>query len=79
MEIQVVHVVQGFIAGRRGGVVPAQPILCKSEAAAREKGRALAMQCAGVMVYTQSARPDLGEYDSPVVLEQIGEVADLVE
>ena len=75
--LQIVHVVQGFVAGRRGGLVPGRQFICKTEHDAVNKAAALSGSYAGVLAYTQAADQDLGDYDEPRIIASHGTVPEI--
>ncbi|MEO6799160.1 MAG: hypothetical protein ABI178_04425 [Rhodanobacter sp.] len=71
--METLYVVQGFYRVGQN-MVACQPILHGMEPLARSRGEALASQCDGVLVYAQGADVDQGEYSTPVILAQYGDV-----
>jgi hypothetical protein len=77
--METVYIVQGFIAGKRGRVMPDKPVVCKDAAEAIRKAGKLAdnEKMLGVMAYSQTADAEAGEYSEPVMLASHGEVPEM--
>jgi hypothetical protein len=69
--METVYIVQGFIAGKRGRVMPDKPVVCKAGKLA-DSDKVL-----GVMAYSQTADAEAGEYSEPVMLASHGEVPEM--
>jgi hypothetical protein len=68
------YVVQPFSKGKRGGLKAEQAIQAPSESAAILRGERLSGSKAGVLVFSISGDPEMGEFDDPVFLARHGEV-----
>lgn len=75
--METIYVVQGFIAGKRGTLVPMQPVSFKTESQARSRAARLGETCQGVIAFAQAADAETGDYADPVVLEQLGTIPEL--
>ena len=73
MAKETVHLVQAYVAGR-GKALKAEPAMgCKSAEEARRKAERLAPLRLGVVAFSATADPELGDYDeNPVVLFKAG-------
>ena len=69
----MLYVVQGFCEVD-GDYIADKPILHGMEQLARTRGKLLAGQREGVLVYAQAADMDRGEYSEPVILAKYGQV-----
>ena len=67
------YVVQGF-EKIDGGIVACKPILHGLADLAISRAAGLAARCHGVLVYSQVADTDRGEYSTPRILAQHGQV-----
>ncbi len=76
MAMETVFICQPYIAGKRGGLKPQPPILCKTEAQALLRaGRMMdGGSVAGVDVVCQTADPEMGDFDEPIFLQRLGSV-----
>lgn len=76
MARQTRYVVQAFVPGKRAGDLKAeQAIPCKTAEAAARRARMLAPSKLGVVAYSTSGDPELGEYDeTPTVIFKAGKV-----
>ena len=68
------YVVQPFSKGKRGGLRAEQAIPARSESAAILRGERLSASKAGVLVFSISGDPEMGDFDEPVFLACHGEV-----
>lgn len=68
------YVVQPFTKGKRGGLKAEQAIQAASEDAAVRRGERLAETKAGVLVFSQTGDPEMGDFDEPVILARHGDV-----
>ena len=73
MATETVHLVQAFVAGR-GKALKAEPaIACRSAEEALRKAERLSPLRLGVVAFSASADPELGDYDeNPCVLFKSG-------
>lgn len=78
MLMETVHIVQPFTRAARQGLLPKLAMQFKDpdEAAARAAG--MADKYAGVIAYTMEVDEEAGDYGSPRILFQTGEVPDLM-
>ena len=67
MPSHTLHVVQAFEA-KDGGVVPVEPKACPSAASARALAGRLAQAHVGVIAWSRTGDPDLGDWGPPEVL-----------
>ena len=72
--LKTFYVVQPFIKGKRGGLRAEQAIQAPSESAAILRGERLSGSKAGVLVFSISGDPEMGDFDEPVFLASHGEV-----
>lgn len=75
--METIYVVQGFMAGKRGALVPMTPVTFKTESQARSRAARLGETCQGVIAFSQAADVDSGDYADPVVLETHGNVPEM--
>lgn len=68
------YVVQPFIKGKRGGLKAEPAIQSPSESAAILRGERIADSKAGVLVFSITGDPEMGDFDEPVFLARHGEV-----
>jgi hypothetical protein len=68
------YVVQPFIRGKRGGLKAEQAIQAPSENAALLRAERMAESKAGVLVFSQTGDPEMGDFDEPVFLASHGDV-----
>jgi hypothetical protein len=78
MPSHTLHVVQAFEL-RDGGVVPLQPKPCPSAASARALAGRLAQTNVGVIAWSRTGDPDLGDWGPPEVLVRTGVIPDEFE
>jgi hypothetical protein len=78
MSSHTLYVVEAF-EEREGGVVPTEPKVCPSEASARELAGRLALTHAGVIAWSRTGDPDLGDWGPPEVLVRTGVIPDEFE
>jgi hypothetical protein len=74
MAPKTFYVVQSFIRGKRGGLKAEQPIQAPSESAAILRAERIAESKAGVLVFSQTGDPEMGDFDEPVFLASHGDV-----
>lgn len=67
------YVVQPFIKGKRGGLKAEPAIQAPSESAALLRGERIAESKAGVLIFSISGDPEMGDFDEPVFLARHGE------
>jgi hypothetical protein len=74
MARETIYLVQAYTTqGKRVKLNADAPVRCKSPEAARKTAERLGATKAGVVAYSTSGDPELGEYDDePVVLFRIG-------
>ena len=71
-------VVMAFDRNDEGGLVPAfEPRIFDSEERARREARMLWDKHDGVIAWSRSANPDIGEYGEPIELARYGDVPDM--
>ncbi|WP_339034056.1 hypothetical protein WHZ78_19850 [Bradyrhizobium symbiodeficiens] len=69
------YVVQAFNAGKGGNLKANAPIVCKSESGALRTAERLALSRLGVVGFSSSGDPEMGDYDDePVVFFRKGEL-----
>jgi hypothetical protein len=75
MARETVHLVQAFVAGR-GKALKSEPAMaCKTAEEARRKAERLSPIRLGVVAFSSSADPEMGDYDeSPTLLFKSGRV-----
>src|SRR3977135_407649 len=78
MPSHFLHVVQAF-EEREGAIVPLQPEVCPSAGSARALAARLAQNHVGVIAWSRSGDPDLGEWGPPEVLARTGVIPDEYE
>jgi hypothetical protein len=78
MASHTLHVVQAF-EERDGGIVPAEPKACPSAGSARALAARLAQTHVGVIAWSRTGDPELGDWDPPVVLVRTGVIPDEFE
>ena len=78
MPPHTLHVVQAF-EQRDGGIVPLEPKACPSAASARGLANQLAGARAGVIAWSRTGDPDLGDWGPPEVLVRTGVIPDEFE
>lgn len=70
---ETVHIVQAYSAGRGAHLKPEAPIPCKSAELARRTAERLAESKLGVVAFSSSGDPELGEYDDePTIIFKSG-------
>jgi hypothetical protein len=73
MARETVYLVQAFVAGKGKGLKADTPIPCKSAEGARRTAERLALTKAGVVAFSSSGDPEMGDYDDePTVILRIG-------
>jgi hypothetical protein len=78
MPSHTLHVVQAF-EEQEGSVVPVQPKVCPSAGSARTLAARLAQTHAGVIAWSRTGDPDLGDWGPPEVLVRTGTIPDEYE
>jgi hypothetical protein len=78
MRSHTLHVVQAF-EERDGAIVPVQPKVCPSAGSARALAARLAQTHVGVIAWSRTGDPDLGDWDPPEVLVRTGVIPDEYE
>lgn len=75
MVKETVHLVQAFVAGR-GKALKAEPAFaCRTAEDARRKAERLSPLRLGVVAFSSSADPELGDYDeTPLILFKSGQL-----
>ena len=63
MARETIYLVQAYRSGRGTRLIADQPISCKSEEHARRAAERLGASKAGVVAFSTSGDPELGEYD----------------
>ena len=73
MARETVHLVQAFVAGR-GAALKAEPaVACRTAEDARRKAERLSPLRVGVVAFSTSADPEMGDYDeTPAILFKSG-------
>jgi hypothetical protein len=75
MARETVYIVQSYVRGRGKGLKAEQQVGCKTAEEARRKAERLAPLRIGVVAFSASADPELGDYDeNPVILFRSGEL-----
>jgi hypothetical protein len=73
MARETIHLVQAYTEGKRARLITDTPIRCKSPERALITAERLATTKAGVVAFTTSGDPDLGEYDDePAIIFKAG-------
>jgi hypothetical protein len=73
MARETVYLVQAYTQGKRAKLNPDTPIRCRSPERAQMTAERLSITKAGVVAFSTSGDPDLGEYDDePVILFRTG-------
>jgi hypothetical protein len=72
--LKTYYVVQPFSRGKRGGLKAEQAIQAPSESAAILRAERIAGSKAGVLVFSQTGDPEMGDFDEPVFLASHGDV-----
>ena len=78
MPSHTLHVVQAF-EERKGSIIPVQPKVCPSAGSARALAARLAQNHAGVIVWSRTGNPDLGDWGPSEVLVRTGVIPDEYE
>jgi hypothetical protein len=69
------YFVQAFIAGRGQGLKADAPIACKTEAGALRTAERLALSKLGVVAFSSTGDPEMGDYDDePAVIFRQGQI-----
>ena len=80
MARETVYLVQAFTAGKGASLKSEAPIPCKSAEGARRTAERLAASKAGVVAFSSSGDPEMGDYDDePTVILRIGRLPDAFE
>jgi len=75
MARETSYFVQTFNAGRGGGLKADAPIACKTGAGAIRAAERLALSKVGVIAFSSSGDPEVGDYDDePTVIFRKGEL-----
>lgn len=75
MASETVHIVQAYVRVGGRGLKAEQQLGCKSAEEARRKAERLAPLRAGVVAFSATADPELGDYDeNPTVLFRSGDL-----
>ena len=76
MAMETIFICQPYLEGKRGGLKPQPPILCKTETQALLRaGRMMeGGSVAGVDVVCQTADPEMGDFEEPIYLQRLGSV-----
>ena len=73
MARETVHLVQAFVAGRGQALKPEPAVACKTAEDARRKAERLSPLRLGVVAFSTSGDPEMGDYDeTPTVLFKSG-------
>ena len=73
MATETVHIVQAYVAGRGKGLKAEQQVGCKTPEEARRKAERLAPLRVGVVAFSVTADPDVGDYgETPTSLFKDG-------
>lgn len=73
MAMETVHLVQTWVAGRGKALRAEQPMVCRTAEDARRKAERYAPLRLGVVAFTTSADPEMGDYDeNPTILYRSG-------
>jgi len=75
MASHTLHVVQAF-EKREGGIVAIEPKACPSAGSARALAARLAQTHVGVIAWSRTGDPELGDWGPPVVLARTGVIPD---
>lgn len=73
------HVVQAFDEDDEGNLIPRPAEQFETADRAKRQATALARGAAGVLAWSRSADPDVGEYGPPTIIFQAGRVPDEME
>jgi hypothetical protein len=75
MAVETVHIVQAYVQGRGKSLKAEQQMGCKTAEEARRKAERLAPLRLGVVAFSASADPEMGNYDeNPVILFRAGQL-----
>jgi hypothetical protein len=75
MARETIYFVQAFNAGRGGDLKADAPIACKTETGARRTAERLAPNKLGVVAFSSTGDPEMGDYDDePTVIFRQGQV-----
>ena len=75
MARETSYFVQAFNAGRGGRLKADAPIACKTETAALRTANRLSLSKAGVIAFSSTGDPEVGDYhDEPTVIFRKGEL-----
>lgn len=75
MARETLYIVQSYVRGRGKGLKAEQQVGCKTAEEARRKAERLGPLRVGVVAFSMTADPELGDYDeSPVILFRSGEL-----
>ncbi|NIJ49080.1 hypothetical protein [Rhizomicrobium electricum] len=73
MARETVHIVQAYVAGKGNRLRPDTPVPCKSAEAALRTAERLSNTKLGVVAFSSSGDPELGEYDDePTIIFKFG-------
>lgn len=73
MARETTFFVQAFIAGRGSNLKADVPIVCKTEAAAVRTAERLALSKLGVVAFSSTGDPEMGDYDDePTIIFRNG-------
>ena len=73
MARETIYFVQAFNAGRGGNLKADAPISCKTETSAIRTAERLALSKLGVVAFSSSGDPEMGDYDDePTVIFRQG-------
>jgi hypothetical protein len=74
MTRETIYFVQAFNAGRGGNLKADAPIACKTETSALRTAERLAPNKLGVVAFSSSGDPEMGDYDDePTVIFRQGQ------
>jgi hypothetical protein len=75
MARETVYIVQSYVRGRGKGLKAEPQVGCKTAEEARRKAERLGPLRVGVVAFSATADPELGDYDeTPVILFRSGEL-----
>lgn len=75
MAIETVHIVQAYFQGKGKGLKAEQQMGCKTAEDARRKAERLAPLRLGVVAFSASADPEMGDYDeNPAIIFKAGQL-----
>lgn len=78
MPSHTIHVAQA-LTEREGGIVPVEPQACPAARSARALAVRLAQTYAGVIPWSRTGAPELGDWGPPVALVRTGVIPDEYE